>query len=194
MKTVSPSLGPCAATIRHVPRGDKLALHLRAMTRVLGIDPGLRLTGYGLVDVIAGQFQPRLVEAGVIQLDPKTSMESRLVQLYHDLDALLEQFEPDDLAVEKLYSHYAHPRTAIIMGHARGVILLAGKKRGLNLVDLPATEVKKAVTGHGHASKEQMQLAVQSQCNLAQPPSPPDVADAIAVALCHARRLAIQHL
>ncbi len=159
--------------------------------RILGIDPGLRITGYGLVDVRPGQLEPSLVEAGIIKLDGRESMETRLAQLHDDLVGLIEQFVPTHLAVEKLYAHYKHPRTAILMAHARGVIILAGKHRGLAIEHLPSTEVKKAVTGYGHASKQQMQRAVQTQCRLAEPPSPPDVADAIAIALCHGRRLAL---
>jgi crossover junction endodeoxyribonuclease RuvC len=88
------------------------------------------------------------------------------------------------VAVEQLYSHYAHPRTAILMGHARGVILLVARKRGLRLEQFPANRVKQSVTGHGHASKVQMQRAIQSLWNLPEPPEPPDVADALAIALC----------
>lgn len=164
------------------------------MTRVLGIDPGLQLTGYGLVELSAGQFEPTLIEAGVIRLNAKDGMDHRLAQLYTDLTDLLDQFAPDAMAVEKLYAHYAHPRTAILMGHARGVILLAARQRGISVQPLPATEVKKAVTGYGHASKQQVQSAVQAQCRLPEPPSPPDVADAIAIALTHARRLALANL
>ena len=163
--------------------------------RVLGIDPGLRLTGYGVleVDPDAGPLtDPRLVEAGVLKLPTKGAMAGRLAQLHRDMAAVIEEFAPDHVVVEKLYAHYAHPRTAILMAHARGVILLAAQQRGVTVHDLPATEIKKAVTGFGHASKEQVQRAVQSQCRLAEPPSPPDVADAIAIALTHARRLALE--
>lgn len=162
--------------------------------RVLGIDPGLRITGYGLVDVRPSTIDPTLVEAGIIKLDAGQSLETRLTRLHDDLRDLIEEFSPTHLAVEKLYAHYKHPRTAILMAHARGVILLAGKRRGLTIEHLPSTEVKKAITGHGHASKQQMQRAVQTQCRLAEPPNPPDVADAIAIALCHGRRLALQHV
>ena len=158
-------------------------------TRVLGIDPGLRLTGYGVVDLAAGRIEPTLVEGGVFRLDAKQSMERRLVQLRDDLAAMIEELKPDRLAVEKLYAHYAHPRTAILMGHARGVILCCGAAAGLPIQHLAATEIKKSLTGNGHATKRQVQLSIQAQCRLAEPPSPPDVADAIAIALCHARRL-----
>lgn len=162
--------------------------------RVLGIDPGLRLTGYGLVRVRVGAIEPTLVEAGVIKLDAKTAVASRLAQLAEDLDGLLDTLEPTHVAVEKLFAHYAHPRTAIVMGHARGVILLCAQRRGLGITELGATEVKKSLTGNGHASKEQMQRSVQHQYGLAEPPSPPDVADAIAIATCCARRAAVAAL
>ena len=160
-------------------------------TRVLGIDPGLRITGYGVVDMQSGRLDPALVEGGIVRIDPAREMEKRLGQLHEDLNEIVARLRPDCFAVEKLYAHYKHPRTAILMGHARGVILLCAQQHGLAVQDWPSTEVKKALTGYGHASKEQVQRAVQSQCGLAEIPSPPDVADAIAIALCHARRLAI---
>jgi crossover junction endodeoxyribonuclease RuvC len=160
------------------------------MPRILGIDPGLQITGYAAVDLADGEIEPVLVEAGVIRLKARLPMEVRLAQLYHDLTDLLTELHPQRMAVEKLYAHYQHPRTAILMGHARGVILLCAQERGLPVEHLAATAVKKAITGHGHASKQQVQLAVASQCRLSEPPSPPDVADAIAIALTHARRLA----
>jgi len=162
--------------------------------RVLGIDPGLRLTGYGLVEVRPGAIEPTLLEGGVIKLDAKQSVADRLVQLAEDLNGLLGSLSPSRVAVEKLFSHYAHPRTAIVMGHARGVILLCAAQHGLAIEELGATEVKKSLTGNGHASKEQMQRAVQAQYRLDQPPSPPDVADAIAIATCAARRAAVAAL
>ncbi len=164
------------------------------MTRVMGIDPGLRITGYGVVDVADGALEPTLVEGGIIRIDPAGGLPVRLGRLHEELTAVVEEHKPDCFAVEKLYAHYKHPRTAILMGHARGVILLCAQARGLPVQDWPATEVKKALTGYGHASKEQVQRAVASQCGLEEVPSPPDVADAIAIALCHARRLAVEKL
>ncbi|MGB1125556.1 MAG: crossover junction endodeoxyribonuclease RuvC [Phycisphaeraceae bacterium] len=162
--------------------------------RILGIDPGLRLTGFGVVEVRPGSIEPALIEGGVIKLNAKASVADRLAQLAEDLTGVIEEAKPDHLAVEQVYSHYAHPRTAIIMAHARGVILLCARQAGLAIEELAATEVKKALTGNGHASKEQMQLAVQAQFRLPEPPSPPDVADAIAIAACHARRIAVDTL
>ena len=164
------------------------------MIRIFGIDPGLRITGYAAVDLRHGELEPVLVEGGVIRLDARLPMEDRLEQLHRELAELLDALKPEHVAVEKLYAHYNHPRTAILMSHARGVILLCARQRELAVEHLPSTEVKKAMTGYGHASKEQMQRAVQSQCRLASPPSPPDVADAIAIAMTAARRLAVARL
>jgi crossover junction endodeoxyribonuclease RuvC len=161
---------------------------------ILGIDPGLRITGYGCVRLTGSSPEPRLIEAGVLTFKPALSLEHRLGELHHALAELIAQLAPTHVAVEKLFAHYKHPRTAILMAHARGVILLAARQAGLGVDHLPSTEVKKSITGHGHASKRQMQLAVQSQCRLKEPPSPPDVADAIAIALTSARRLAWRSL
>ncbi len=164
------------------------------MQRILGIDPGLRITGFGLVQLPDGALEPTLCEAGVIRLDTKATLPDRLTQLDEELGDLIAELKPTHVAVEKLYAHYKHPRTAILMGHARGVILLRARQARLPVEDMPSTEVKKALTGYGHASKDQMQRAVASQCGLAEPPSPPDVADAIAIALTFARRLAYAKL
>jgi crossover junction endodeoxyribonuclease RuvC len=164
--------------------------------RLLGIDPGLRLTGYACVEMPRPKgaantwADPTLVEAGVIRLKPADSMAVRLAQLHADLEEILDDLKPQTLAVEQLFTHYAHVRTGILMGHARGVVLLAAGRRGLDLVELLPTAVKKAVTGRGHATKRQVQYAVMGQLGLKAPPSPPDVADAIAIALTAARRLA----
>lgn len=158
---------------------------------VLGVDPGLRLTGYGLLEVRPYPSEPTIVEAGVLRLPTGTSIEARITQLHHELTEVITEHKPAVMAVEKLYAHYRHPRTAILMAHARGVILLAARQQGVQVVPLAATEVKKSITGHGHADKSQVQSAVQSVFRLAQPPSPPDVADALAIALCCVRRRAV---
>ena len=105
---------------------------------------------------------------------------------------VIESLNPDCMAVEDLYSHYERPKTAIIMGHARGVILLAAKQRGLTVNSYAATKVKSVTTGNGRASKSQMQMAVCRQLNLPTVPDPPDVADALAIALCHEHHFAGQ--
>src|SRR4029453_934699 len=108
----------------------------------------------------------------------------RLVELERELDSLFDEFKPDVCAVEQLYAHYNHPRTAILMGHARGVILLVAARRGAIIEQYAANRIKQSLTGHGHAGKAQMQRAIQSMWNLKSAPEPPDVADALAVALC----------
>jgi crossover junction endodeoxyribonuclease RuvC len=155
--------------------------------RILGIDPGLRITGYGVIDYHA--LRPRLIDAGVLRLDAKAPLADRLVELETELSALIDEHKPDVCAVEQLYAHYAHPRTAILMGHARGVILLCARRRGVRCEEYAANRIKQSLTGHGHASKVQMQRAVQSQWNLPELPEPPDVADALAIALCCGRSL-----
>jgi len=161
--------------------------------RILGIDPGLRLTGYGVIDTTPQTvMRPRLVDGGVIRLKDKTPIASRLVELEADLSALFVEYKPDVCAVEMLYSHYAHPRTAILMGHARGVILMVAARRGAKIEQFAANRIKQSTTGYGHASKEQMQLAVQQLFKLPQPPDPPDVADALAVAVCCGLELSVR--
>ena len=155
--------------------------------RILGIDPGLQRTGYGVLDCARNAVVPKLVDAGIIRLTAKTSLPARLVELETELSSLIEEYKPQACAVEKLYAHYKHPTTAILMGHARGVILLCAARQGIDLVELPANRIKKNLTGHGHASKEQMQRSVQQLFKLKELPEPPDVADAIAIALCAAR-------
>jgi crossover junction endodeoxyribonuclease RuvC len=152
---------------------------------ILGIDPGLRITGYGLVDFV--HAVPRLVDGGVIRLDAKSPLSHRLVELNAELSKLIEEFHPDICAVEQLYAHYNHPRTAILMGHARGVILLAAQRAGIQIEEFSANRIKQAVVGHGHAGKSQMQRAIQQLWHLPEPPSPPDVADALAIAVCCGR-------
>lgn len=161
--------------------------------RVLGIDPGLRITGYACLEGDA--VRPAIVEAGVFRLTTKSddgegvaSVASRLVELERDTVDLMERVRPERIAVEGLFAHYKHPATAIVMGHGRGVILLCAQRLGIEVVELKPAEVKKAMTGSGSATKEQMVGAAQRVFELPEPPSPPDVADALAIALCALRR------
>lgn len=155
--------------------------------KILGIDPGLQLTGYGVIAY--HQTKPQLLDAGVIRLNPKQSISARLVELETELQAIVQEHSPEVVAVEQLYSHYAHPRTAILMGHARGVILLVAARHGIAMHEFAANRVKQSLTGHGHAGKAQMQRAIMATWNLPKPPEPPDVADALAIALCCGRSM-----
>ena len=150
------------------------------MTRILGIDPGLQTTGYALLE--AG---PKLLEAGVIRPEGGRDLALRLASLYEATADVIEQWKPSVIVVEQLYAHYEHPRTAILMGHARGTFFLLGGLRELPVLSYPSTAIKKTITGSGCASKLQMQYAIMRELGLAKPPEPHDVADAIAVALCH---------
>ena len=149
--------------------------------RICGIDPGLRVTGYAVID--ADGVKVRLLEAGVIRPDAGCPLPARLRQLSLESHDVFTEHKIDAIAVEKLYSHYAHPATAILMGHARGVILASAAQARIEVMDIPATRIKRLLTGNGHASKAQVQAAVTRVLRLAKPPEPADVADAIAIAL-----------
>lgn len=151
--------------------------------RVLGIDPGLNITGYGLIEFDGSHA--RLVEAGVVRSTAKGTLESRLQQIHNGVAEVIKALGPEVMAVEELFSHYERPRTAILMGHARGVICLAAAAAEIGIYHYAATHVKKMLTGSGRAPKQQMQEAVCREFRLSAAPDPPDVADALAIALCH---------
>jgi len=153
------------------------------MLTVLGIDPGLRITGYAVIRYNGGM--PEVREAGVVKTKDKDTFENRLKTIYDGLDAIISEFKPDAISVEKLYSHYNHPQTAVIMGHARGMIFLCAAEHNIPVESYASTRIKKALTGNGRASKLQMQQSVKNLLRLKELPKPPDVADAIATALCH---------
>lgn len=168
-----------------------------AHATVLGIDPGLQRTGYALLSAGTHGETARLHEAGVIRLQTQNPMPDRLCELDEHLRQLIDRHEPITLACEELYAHYKHPRTAILMGHARGVVLLAAARARLAIIPVAATNVKKLLTGSGRATKRQVQLAVTATLGLPHVPEPNDVADAIAIALCgmhlmHERQVAGQ--
>jgi len=158
--------------------------------RILGIDPGLNITGYAAVDVgAAAGARPAIVEAGTLRTNPKAELAERIGQIHAELSEVLAELKPDSMAIEQLYAHYKHPRTSILMAHARGVVILAAAQTGVRVRSLASTAVKKNLTGNGHASKLQVQRAIQTTLGLAELPEPPDVADALAIALCAARTL-----
>jgi crossover junction endodeoxyribonuclease RuvC len=152
--------------------------------RILGIDPGLNITGYGVIEV-AGRQAPKVCEAGVVRGKSRASLTARLVEIHEGVSDVIRALKPDAMALEQLYSHYNQPRTAILMGHARGVICLAGSQAGMPVLHYSATQIKKVLTGSGRAPKSQMQLSIRRELGLAKLPEPADVADALAIALCH---------
>ena len=151
--------------------------------RVLGVDPGLGVTGYGIVET--GSEGPFLIEAGEIKSKTSLPLEQRLFELHNGLEDVRKEFQPDVFAIEELYSHYKHPRTAVIMGHARGVLFLVAGQADIPVFSYSATRIKKSLTGMGHASKEQIAKMVSSTLNYGEIKAGSDVTDAIAVALCH---------
>ena len=152
--------------------------------RVVGIDPGLNITGYGVLEGNGSSF--KLIESGCVTSRERDPMPMRIRGIYEDVLELFREMRPQAAAVEQLYSHYKHPMTAILMGHARGVICLLAKRSGAKLVGYPATRIKKALTGAGHASKHQMQRMIQGLFGMAAAPEPPDISDALALAVAHA--------
>ncbi len=162
-----------------------------APLRILGIDPGLNTTGYGVIETIDNSV--RLLEAGIVRTKARRSMAERLLELHEGLSEVVTAHQPHVMALEQLYSHYERPRTAILMGHARGVICLCAGQAGIEVKSFEPTKVKKLMTGNGRAPKHQIQLAVKIQLNLASLPEPADVADALAIALCghHESRIGI---
>jgi len=150
--------------------------------RILGIDPGLQVCGYACLD--SKGVEQNLIEAGIFRTDDALDLEVRLNRIAGDIQSLLAKFRPGVVAVEQLYSHYLHPRTAILMGHARGVILQKCAEVGISVNSYSATRIKKSITGNGRASKEQVQRTIQTLLSLRHLPEPADVADAIAAALC----------
>jgi crossover junction endodeoxyribonuclease RuvC len=150
---------------------------------VLGIDPGAAATGYGVV-ARAGDGAISLIECGVVRTDPKTPLAARLREIYDGIGDVLSRHRVDVMAVEGVF-YAKNARSSIILGHARGVALLAATLRELPVFEYAPAEVKNAVVGSGRATKEQVQFMVQRTLRLRTPPAPSDAADGVAVALCH---------
>ncbi len=152
--------------------------------RVLGIDPGLNVTGYAVVE--PSSRGPLVVEAGVIRPSAHhEAMGQRLAYLYEGVEETLIKYPPEAVALERVHSHVKHPRTSILMAHARGVIVLAAAARGIPVYGYAASRVKKTLTGSGRAPKPQIQHAIMTELRLDRLPEPHDLADACALALCH---------
>jgi len=148
--------------------------------RVVGFDPGLNVTGYGVVEIRGGTV--RLVEAGTVRSRGET-LEARLLAIHRGVCEVLDALQPSAMAIEQVFAHARFPKAAILLGHARGVICLAGVQAGLGVHHYLPNRVKSTLCGSGHAGKEQMQAAVQRELGLVARPEPADAADALAVAL-----------
>lgn len=150
---------------------------------ILGVDPALAITGYGVIG--AGKGPLVLHEAGIIQTSVKEDVSRRLYKIYLGVTKLLEDTKPDCMVLEKIYSHYRHPATSYILGQARGVICLAAASKKINFFEYSATRIKKAIVGKGLASKSQVQNMVASVLGLKVLPRYMDVTDALALAIAH---------
>ena len=155
--------------------------------RILGIDPGLRISGYGVIDVESGRT--RLVEAGVVTPKTTHSLEQRLQELHDGMTAVVIATRPSAIVIEELYTTYRNPSTAIMMGHARGVLCLTGAQHGVPVHTLAHSLVKRALTGNGAARKDQVNRMVTQLLGLRTQPNPVDVSDALALALAFAHRM-----
>lgn len=153
---------------------------------VLGIDPGTAVTGYGVVERASGGGL-RLIECGVIRTSPKTPLALRLREIFEGVSELMERHSPEAVAVEGVFFG-KNARSAMVLGHARGAVLLAASLQDRDVAEYPPAEVKSAIVGTGRATKDQVGFMTQKLLRLREPPRPDDAADGVAVALCHCFR------
>ena len=150
--------------------------------RILGIDPGYAIVGYGIVDYAKNRFAT--VGYGAVTTKAKTPFETRLADIYNDMLSIIDKYNPDELAIEKLYFN-TNTTTAIDVAQARGVIVLAAENSGIPVFEYTPLQVKQSITGYGRAEKRQVMEMVKSFLNLQKVPKPDDTADALALAVCH---------
>ncbi len=158
---------------------------------ILGIDPGIATTGYGVIEKKGSQFY--LHQYGIISTKPTLEFSKRLLQLSMELNTLIDTYCPTDIAVEELFFN-TNVKTAIIVAQARGVILLCAEKSKKNVASYTPLQVKSSVCGYGRAEKKQVQYMVQKLLNMKELPKPDDAADALAIAICHAHSYKIKSL
>jgi crossover junction endodeoxyribonuclease RuvC len=158
---------------------------------ILGVDPGASTTGYGVV--VRQGSAISLLECGVVRTDPASALPKRLKEIYDGISEVLTRHKADVVAVEGVF-YGKNARTTVILGHARGAILLAATMRDLPVAEYSPAEIKSAVVGSGRATKEQVQFMVQRLLRLKEPPRPSDAADGVAVALCHCNAAVLEHL
>ncbi|GAB4376906.1 MAG: crossover junction endodeoxyribonuclease RuvC [Calditrichia bacterium] len=159
--------------------------------RILGIDPGLSVTGYGIIEVRSNEL--RSLKYGGIRVQSKSDFSKKLFHIYNNLLEIIQKFEPDFCSIENIFYHQ-NKKTAIIMGHARGVAILAAAQHNLPVFEYSPREIKMSIVGVGAASKKQVQAMVKNILHLPEIPIPEDAADALAVALCHYHRLKFKQM
>ena len=150
--------------------------------RILGIDPGIAIVGWGVVDFVNGRFRP--VAYGAIRTAANTHTEDRLLAVYEELDAIIEKYKPDSFALEELFWN-TNQKTGIIVAEARGVLLLCMRQNGLDINEYTPLQIKQSVVGYGRAEKKQVIMMVTTFLGLKEAPKPDDTADALAIAICH---------
>lgn len=151
--------------------------------RILGIDPGYAIMGWGVVDYIGNRFVP--VAYGSLETEAHTPAEDRLMKLYDGLIEIIKTYEPDEASIEELFFNN-NAKTAIIVGEARGVALLACRKNEIKISEYTPLQIKQSLVGYGRAEKKQVQQMVKTILNLEKVPKPDDTADALAACICHA--------
>ena len=151
--------------------------------RILGIDPGYAILGWGIIDLVGNRFS--VVDYGAVLTDTSMDMPARLQALYNGLTDIIKKYKPEDASIEQLFFN-SNAKTAILVGEARGVAVLACANGNLNIAEYTPLQIKQAVTGYGRADKGQIQQMVKMLLNLNAIPKPDDAADALAVAICHA--------
>jgi len=154
--------------------------------RILGVDPSLHVTGYGVVETRDAAL--KLVEGGVISPGKNAGLAERLAELQRGINEVIQTLRPDAMVVEEVFSQTAYPRTAILMAHARGALVCAAALAGIPVYDLAPTAVKRALVGRGAATKEQVASMVVQGLGLRKRPAPADVTDALALAIAYLRR------
>ncbi len=159
---------------------------MREKRRILGIDPGFGMVGYGFVSFEGNE--EKVLDYGIIKTDPKVSLSKRLLEIYEGISKLIKIYQPSESAVEELY-FFRNVTTAIFVGEARGVIILALEEAKMDIYEYTPMEVKMAVTGYGKASKRQVQEMVRVILKMDDIPRPDDAADALAIAICHAHQI-----
>lgn len=150
--------------------------------RILGLDPGLAILGFGIIDTNGNKF--KLVDYGIINTEPDLTFPERLKLLYDDLDFLIKRYQPDEVSIEELF-FYKNVTTAIKVAQARGVQVLCCSNNELPIYEYTPLQVKQGITGYGRANKRDIQECVKSFLNMKEIPKPDDAADALALAICH---------
>ena len=158
---------------------------------ILGIDPGLAIVGYGVIECIGNRYKP--IDCGCITTDSKILFPNRLKIIYDEMLSLIDKYKPDDVAMEELFFN-KNVKTAIKVGQARGVEILAAINKGLDVYEYTPLQIKQSVVGYGRAEKRQVQEMVKLLLNLKEIPKPDDAADALAVAICHSSSLNLKNM